>query len=190
MNNKENIKKEFNKIIKNLNAKKYNKWYTLKDLVIIKNISYKSLKNMVKEVYSKYNPQGTIRREGRRYYIHYTLLDAFKLKRPREMTNYSYSWFSNISWSTKDKYDKPFHQYLIAELKLLTPTINYIETIELDKSDKYHVHLLADAQPEELKPFIEKFLNYYLDDNRNYKLYCEPVHNTGSSVDYLIKNPQ
>jgi hypothetical protein len=190
MNNKEIIKKEFNKIIKNLNAKKYNKWYTLKDLVIIKNISYKSLKNMVKEVYSKYNPQGTIRREGRRYYIHYSILDAFKLKRPREMTNYSYSWFSNISWATKDRYDKPFHQYLIAELKLLTPTINYIETIELDKSDKYHVHLLSDAQPEELKPFIEKFLNYYLDDNGNYKLYCERIHNIGSSVDYLIKNPQ
>lgn len=190
MNKKENIKKEFNKIIKNVNSKKYNKWYTLKDLVTIKNISYKSLKNMVKEVYDIYNPQGTIRKEGRRYYIHYTLLDAFRLKRPRETTIYSHFWLSNISWSTKDFYDKNYHQYLVAQLKLLIPNTNIISTIELSKNGRYHVHLLADSQPEDIEPIIESLLDFYLDSNKNYKLYCKSVYNTGSSVDYLLKNPQ
>lgn len=189
MNKKENTRAEFNEIIKQINSKKYNKWYTLKDLVTIKNISYKSLKNMVKEVFDFYSPQGTIRKEGRRYFIHYSILDAFKLKRQRETTFYSHFWLSNISWATKDYYDKDYHQYLIAELKLLTPSINFIETIELDKKGKYHVHLLADALPEDLKPFLEKYLDFYL-ERKNYRLYCEPVYNTGSSVDYLLKNPQ
>ncbi|RXP64551.1 hypothetical protein EC396_00825 [Lutibacter sp. HS1-25] len=190
MNKKDKIRTEFNEIIKQINSKKYNKWYTLKDLVTIKNISYKSLKNMVKEVYEVYSPQGTIRKEGRRYCIHYSILDAFKLKRPRETTFYSHFWLSNISWATKDYYDKAYHQYLIAQLKLLIPNTNIIETIEQDKSQRYHVHLLADSQPEDIEPIIESLLDFYLDSDKNYRLYCEPVYNTGSSVDYLLKNPQ
>jgi len=189
MNKKENIKNEFNQIIKKANSKKYNKWYTLKDLVTIKSISYKSLKNMVKEVYDTYSPQGTIRKEGRRYYIHYTLFDAFRLKRPRETTIYSHFWLSNISWSTKDYYDKAYHQYLIAELKLLIPDTNIIETIEQDKSNRYHVHLLADNNPEDIEPIIESLLDFYLGGKKSYRLYCKPVYNIGASVDYLIKNP-
>ena len=190
MNKKETIKKEFDKIIKDKNSKKYNKWYKLKDLVIILNVSYKSLKNRVKDVYKVYNPQGTIRKEGRRYYIHYSILDAFKLKRPRNLTIYSHFWLSNISWSTRDYYDKAYHQYLIAELKLLIPERNIIETIELDKKGRFHVHLLADGLPEEIRPIIKSLLDYYLSGNTNYRLYCEPVYNIGSSVDYLLKNPQ
>ena len=47
MNKKENITIESNRIIKDKISKKLNVWYKLKDLVIIKNISYKSLKNIV-----------------------------------------------------------------------------------------------------------------------------------------------
>ena len=75
-------------------------------------------------------------------------------------------------------------------MKLLTQTVTYAQTIELDKSNRYHVHLLADGLPEELKPIIESLLNSYLDGSRNYRLYCEPIYNIGSSVDYLLKNPQ
>jgi len=188
MNIEEKIK--VNKMMRQQNAKKYNRWYMLKDLVIIKNISYKSLKNMVKGIYEKYSPQGTIRKEGRRYYIHYSILDAFKLKQPRATTIYSHFWLSNISWTTKGYYDKEYHQYLIGELKMLTANVNYVETIELDKSNRFHVHLLADALPETLEPIIKSLLNTYLDDGRNYRLYCKSIYNTGSSVDYLIKNPQ
>jgi hypothetical protein len=190
MNKKESIKNEFNKIIKKANSNKYNKWYTLKDIVIINHISYKSLKNMVKEVYAKYHSQGTIRKEGRRYFIHYSILDAFRLIRPRETTIYSHFWLSNISWTTKDYYDKSYHQYLIAELKLLIPDTNIIETIEQDKSQRYHVHILADNLPEELERIIESLLDFYLDGNKNYRLYCKSVYNSSSSVYYLLKNPQ
>jgi hypothetical protein len=185
-----NTKEKYNELIKQSNAKKYNKWYKLKDLVIVKSISYKSLKNMVNKIYEEHYPKGTIRKEGRRYYIHYTLLDAFTLKQPRAVTIFSHFWLSNISWTTRDYYDKDYHQYLIAELKLLVPDINFIQTIELDKSNRYHVHLLADKLPEELKPIIESLLDFYLDDSKNYRLYCEAIYNIGSSVDYLIKNPQ
>jgi hypothetical protein len=191
--NKENTQNDYNKLIKQINAKRYNHWYKLIDLVEVKNISYKSLKNMVKEIYNKYHPQGTIYKDGRRYHIHHSILDAFKLKQPRKNkkpTIYSYQWKSNISWTTKDYYDKEYHEQLIYSFKLLTPEVNYIETIELDKMERYHVHLLADEDPTILKPIAKGLLDYFLDNDRHYRLYCEKVLNKGCSVDYLIKNPQ
>lgn len=190
MNTKEEIKKDFNELIRINNSKKYNKWYKLKDIVTIKNISYRSLKSMVKEVYDTHNPQGTIEKKGRRYFIHYSILDAFQLKRPKTTTIYSHFWLSNVSWTTKNFYDIEYHKYMIAELKLLIPERNIIETIELDKSNRYHVHLLADLQPEYLEPIIESLLDFYLDNKTNYRLYCKPVYNIGSSIDYLMKSPQ
>jgi hypothetical protein len=145
---------------------------------------------MVAEVYKKYKDQGSIRKEGRRYFIHYTILDAFKLKRPRKHTLHSYLWESNLSWTTRDFYDKDYHQYLIAELKILMPNTVIIETIELDKKNRYHVHLLSDELPKEIEPIVESLLDYYLEGKKNYRLYCQSVFNKGCSVDYLLKNPQ
>jgi len=193
MKDKKEIKREFNQIIKELNKKRYDKWFCLKDLVAIKNISYKSLKNMIKRIYEMYHPQGTIKKLKGRYHIHYTILDAFKLKQKRKnklTTIYSHEWKSNIAWTTKDLYDKEYHQYLINCLKALTPDVNYLEVIEFDNQDRLHVHLLADEKPEVLKPILEALLNTYLDDNRYYRIYCESVLNTGCSVDYLLKNQQ
>jgi hypothetical protein len=190
MKKKENIKEDYQELVKQLNNTKYNNWYKLKDLVVILNISYKSLKNMVGKVYEKNNPLGTIRKEGRRYYIHYSILDCFKLKQPRVTTIYSHDWKSNISWTTKDYYDMNYHKYLINHLKINCKGVNFIETIELDKNGRYHTHILADAEPKEIKPIIENLLNVCLDNYKFYRLYCEDVNNIGCSVDYLLKNPQ
>jgi hypothetical protein len=193
MKNKVKIKKEYNDLIKGINKNRYDKWYCLKDIVAIKNISYKSLKNMVKRIFEKYHPQGTIKKEKGRYQIHYSILDAFKLKTPQKNkspTIYSHNWKSNIVWTTKDYYDRDYHQYLINHLKVLTRDVNYLETIEYDKQDRLHVHLLADEEPKVLKPVLENLLQTFLEDNRNYRIYCESVANTGCSVDYLFKNQQ
>lgn len=193
MKNKLEIKKKYNALIKVINQNRYDKWYSLKDLVAIKNISYKSLKNMIKSIFEKYQPQGTIKKEKGRYYIHYSILDAFKLKVPRRNkspTIQSHNWISNIVWTTKDYYDRDYHQYLINHLKALTPDVNYLEAIEYDNQDRLHVHLLADEKPEILKPVLEALLQTFLDDNRNYRIYCESVANVGCSVDYLLKNQQ
>jgi len=186
----ENIKHEFNRLVKQLNQRKYNRWYTLKDLVELKAISYKSLKNMVGEIYRKYEPQGTIRKEGRRYYIHYSILHAFQLKQPRLTTIYSHQWKSNISWTTKEFYDKEYHEYLISVLKNKTKGVNYFFAIELDKNNRHHVHILADAEPNEMRLIVLELMEFYIGNKYYYKYYCEPVYNTGCSVDYLIKNPQ
>lgn len=189
MNN--SIKLEYNSLVKELNKRKFNKWYKLKDIVELKNISYKSLKNMVAKIYSIYHPMGLIYKKDRRYFIHYTLIDAFKLKNQRKPhTIYSYNWLSNISWTTLDFYDKEYHEFLIKELKKFTPEVNYLQTIEIDKAGRFHVHLLADKSPHTIRPAIENLLNKYLDSDKFYKLYCEKIYNKGSSVDYLIKNPQ
>lgn len=193
MKNKVEIKKEYNDLIKTINQNRYNKWYCLKDLVSIKNISYKSLKNMIKKIFEKYEPKGTIKKVKGKYQIHYSILDAFKLKQPRRNkspTIYSHNWKSNIVWTTKDYYDRDYHQYLINHLKVITPKVNYLETIEYDKQDRLHVHLLADDEPEVLKPIIAALMQDFLDDDRNYRIYCESVINTGCSVDYLLKNQQ
>lgn len=193
MKNKVEIKKKYNDLIKVINKNRYDKWYCLKDIVAIKNISYRSLKNMVKRIFEKHHPQGTIKKVKGVYQIHYSILDAFKLKVPRRNkspTMFSHNWRSNIVWTTKDYYDRDYHQYLINHLKVITPNVNYLEAIEFDKQDRLHVHLLADVEPEVLKPILEALLQRFLDDNRNYRIYCESVANTGCSVDYLLKNQQ
>ena len=63
MKSKVEVKKEYNDLIKQINQNKYDKWYSLKDLVAIKNISYKSLKNMIQRIFDKYHSQGTIKKE-------------------------------------------------------------------------------------------------------------------------------
>ncbi|MCG7501770.1 hypothetical protein MHM83_07790 [Tenacibaculum sp. Mcav3-52] len=193
MENKKEIKRKYDDLIKRINQNKYNKWYCLKDLVTIKNISYKSLKNMVGRVYEMYESQGMIKKEKGRYQIHYSILDAFKLKQPRKNklpTIYSHNWKSNIVWTTKDYYDRDYHQFLINHFKVLTPDVNYLEAIEYDDNNRLHVHLLADVEPEILKPVVVSLLQTFLDDDRNYRVYCESVANVGCSVDYLLKNQQ
>lgn len=179
---------KFNSLVRQLNNRRYKKSYKLKDLVEVLGISYKSLKNMVGEIYNKYEAHGLILKEGRSYQIHYSMLDKFKLIQPRKTTIYSHEWKSNISWSTKNKYDKKYHEWLISELKKRTIDVNYIHTIEYDENKRLHVHMLADYEPEQLEPTINDLLTFYLENE--YRLYCNKVNNKGSSVDYLIKNPQ
>lgn len=188
--NKEVDKKKFNEIVKSKNDNKLDIWYCLKDIVALKGISYRSLKNMVKDVYINHKDQGSIYKKNGRYYIKYTLLDAFELKQPRKTTVYSHFWKSNISYTTKDYYSLEYHQKIIEEIKEETSEVSYIDTIELDKSNRYHVHMVADLEPKYLKPIIKEILEQYLDDTSNYRLYCEPVQNKACSINYLIKNPQ
>jgi hypothetical protein len=185
-----NEKEQYNNLVKQLNNRRYKKWYKLKDLVELKAISYKSLKNMVKEIYNKYEPHGTIRKESGVYQIHYTLLDKFKLKRPRTTTLLSHDWKSNISWSTREFYTKSYHEYLVSQLIKQTPSINYIYSIEKDNSNRYHGHMLADCDAKVLKPIIAKLLTLYTGNWTEYRLYCHQINNIGSSADYLFKNPQ
>ena len=182
-----NEKIRFNEIIKSKNDQKLDIWFCLKDLVELKGISYRSLKTMVKEIYNKYKDHGTIYKKGGRYYIKYNLLDKFELKQPRKVTNYSYNWKSNISYTTLDRYELKYHQSIIQEIKNNTPKVLYLEKIEPDKSGRLHVHMLADAKPEELKPVISNILNTYLENENYYRLYCEPVLNKACSIKYLKK---
>jgi hypothetical protein len=185
-----NEKEKYNTLVKQLNNNRYKKWYNLKELVELKAISYKSLKNMVQEIYNKYEPHGTIKKESGVYRIHYTLLDKFKLKRPRRTTILSHNWKSNISWTTKEFYTKSYHEYLVSQLIKETPEFNYIHCIEKDESNRYHVHMLADGKAQVLRPIIGKLLKQYIGNWTDYRLYCHKINNIGSSVDYLIKNPQ
>jgi len=184
------VKEEYNTLVRELNSRRYKKWYQLKDLVELLGISYKSLKNMVKDIYLKYEPHGSIKKESGIYQIHYILLDKFKLKKPRQTTIYSHNWQTNISWTTKEYYTKSFHEFLVTKLINQTPYVNYIYCIEKDGSDRYHVHMLADVKAKELKPKILELLTFCIGNWKEYRLYCKPINNIGSSVDYLIKNPQ
>lgn len=188
--NKEIEKKRFDEMIKAKNDKKLDIWYSLKDLVELKGISYRSLKNMVKDVYAKHKEQGSIYKQSGRYYIKYTLLDAFELKQPRKTTVYSHFWKANISYTTKDFYEMEYHQQIVGEIKDRTAEVNYLESIELDDSERYHVHMVADFEPKYLKPIINGVLEKYLDSAQNYRLYCEPVQNKACTINYLMKNPQ
>jgi len=186
--NRDKIK--FNEIIKKKNDTKLDIWYCLKDLVEIKGISYRSLKNMVKPIHEKYKDQGAIYKKQGRYFIKYTLLDAFELKQPRKTTIYSYDWKSNISYTTRDHYSLEYHQKIVDEIKKETQEVNYLYAIEQDKSDRFHVHMIGDYEPKYVEPIITNILDKYLENEENYRLYCQPVFNKACSINYLIKNPQ
>ena len=190
INKIEKDRSRFNKIIKDKNDMKLDIWYSLKDLVEVKGISYRSLKYMVKPIYAKYKDQGSIYKKGRRYYIKYNLLDAFELKQPRKKTVYSHHWKSNISYTTKDYYSVDYHNKVIEEIKNETHEVNYLDAIELDKSGRCHVHMIADYEPKYLKPIIDQILKKYMEDCSNYRLYCEPIQNKACTINYLMKNPQ
>lgn len=190
--NLESEKEKFYEILKeNNNKKNLKRWYKLKDLVKLKSIGYKSLKNMVPSIYKTYHPTGLIYKKGRRYYISYKLIDKFQLKQPRKNklpTWYSFDWQTNISYSTKDFYDKAYHEEIIRQIQSATLTVNYLSSIEEDDNGRLHVHMLADWKPEILKPVINNILKFYIE--QDYSLYCEPAQLKGASVDYLLKNPQ
>lgn len=191
MNSIEKEKERFYDILKESNDRRLKRWYKLNDLVPLKNISYKSLKNMVGPIYEKYNKTGLIYKKGRRYYISYKLIDQFNLKQPRkrkDITWYGMDWLANISYTTKDHYDLEYHTEIIKQIKDTTITVNYLSAIEQDKSGRLHVHMLADWNPETLKPVINKILKFYMESD--YNLYCEPCQLKGASLDYLIKNPK
>lgn len=180
-----------NDLLRRIYDKKYKKWFKLNDIPKLKNMSYKSAKALVGPIYTKYEAQGLIKKKGRRYYIHYLLLDKFSLKRPRAGTTvYDHPWKTNLCWTTVDNYEEQYHLQLFRDLKELTPGVNYYGCVEQDDSGRNHVHMLADTEPEKLRPFAVQVLRKYLDDERFFRLYCEEVFNKGGCVDYLLKNPQ
>jgi hypothetical protein len=71
-------------------------------------------------------------------------LDAlnWKLHVKTSQQPFTFTLKSNIVWTTKDYYDRGYHQYIINHLKVLTPDINYLGYY--DNQDRLHVHLLAD----------------------------------------------
>ena len=181
-------KKKYDEIIAEKNRNKIDKWYCLKDLVRLKGISYRSLKYMVQGIHEKYKNQGSIYKSSGRYYIKYNLIDEFKLKQPRKTTKYSHPWKSNISYTTRDRYDLQYHQTIITEIRKAFPDVQFEDAIEADKTERLHVHMICDAEPESLKPVINNILMNYLENDNHFRLYCEPVVNKACSIDYLKKN--
>lgn len=187
----ESEKERFYELLKESNDKRLKRWYKLKDLVVLKDISYKSLKKMIKPLYLKHSKTGLIYKKGRRYYISYKVLDEFVLKHPRKekIPNwYNYDWRANISYTTRDKYDLSYHEEIIKQIENATITVNFLSAIEEDLSGRLHVHMLADWDAEVLQPVINNILKFYL--GNEYSFYCKPVELKSASIDYLLKNPQ
>ncbi len=184
-------KRKFYELVRKSNKNTFKKWYKLKDLVELKNISYKSLKNMVKSIYEKHSKTGLIYKKGRRYYISYLILDEFSLKQPRKNKSlnwYSHNWLANISYSTKEFYDLDYHEFIINKIREIFPKVNFLSAVEEDSKSRLHVHMLADKEPAFLKNIIESILTYFI--GKEYSFYCEEVQLKGASIDYLRKQTQ
>lgn len=192
-NNYEKIIEQYESIYNKDGNNGYNKYYNLKQAGKLLNISYRSMKILVKPIYQEHQGSGNIYKSGGMYFISYRLLDLFKLLKRRKnsaLTIYSHEWTSNISWTTVDFYGETYHTQIFEDLKALTPEVNYLGCVELDKNGRNHIHLLADTEPQQLRPILSSILNDYLDSDKFYRVYCEDVKNKGASVEYLLKNPQ
>lgn len=170
----------------------FDKRYTLKEAGILLNISYRTMKYRAQSIYEKYLSSDLIFKRGKSYSISYKLLDEFQLLKRRKdkpTTLFSHEWVTNISWTTRDFYEASYHSQLFEDLQSLAPDVHMIGCVEIDNNGRNHVHLLADAQPYQIKSKLEAVLNDYLDDDRYYRLYCKEARNRAKSIEYFLKNP-
>lgn len=191
--NKSNYEKILAQYKSNYNDNGFHIYYDLKQTGNLLNISYRSMKYKVRNIYMKYKDTEMIYKSGRSYSISHKLFDEFQLRKRRKdrpPTVYNFGWTSNISWTTKDYYNAEYHIQLIERLNKINPEISYVGCIEADSNGRNHVHLLADEEPQHIKPKLAALLDEYLDDDRFYRLYCEKAINIGASVEYLKKYPQ
>lgn len=190
MSNKEQVmKEESKKIINGLNENRIKVFYQLNQLMPITGMSIRSLKYRMKKVKEKYSDMpNLLKRNGRTWQIHYTIIDEFMPVYKKAITTINnHKWETLVTWNTKDSYDIKYHIQLVNELKREIPYANIAYVIEQDGRGNNHIHAITDGYLIPVTNATNKVLSKYLLNEYNCKYQIENINKRYSITSYLQK---
>ncbi len=175
--------------INEINKTRIKLYYNLSELIPITGLKTRTLKYRMLEIKEKYiDVPNLLRREGRSWKIHYTIINEFMPKySPTTKTIYNENWTSTSTWNPKHNYTGDYHSHLVNEIKSLLPEDKLVYTIETDKRGVHHVHLMCTAKTLDLANAVETVLGRYLDLKRECMIQTTKIHNKYSLFEYLRK---
>lgn len=175
--------------INEINKTRIKLFYNLNELIPITGLKTRALKYRMLDIKEKYNSvPNLLRREGRSWKIHYTIINEFMPKyMPTTKTIYNENWTSTSTWNPKNNYTVDYHKQLVIEVKALLPEHKIAYTIETDRRGVYHVHLMSTAKTIDLANAVEMVIGQYLDLKKECMLQTTNIHNKYSLFEYLRK---
>ncbi|WP_396162916.1 hypothetical protein [Flavobacterium sp.] len=182
------MKEEAKQIINNINEGRVKIYYQLNQLNAITGLSMRALKYRMITVKEKYNGiNSLLYKEGKKWQIHYTIIDEFMpVYKPRMTTVDNHPWSTIVTWNTRDSYDIKYHEHLVQEVKSQLPELNVAYVIEQDGRGINHIHCLTDGEPSETLVPVENVLTKYI-DRTDYRLQVNKINSLSSAVGYLKK---
>ncbi|WP_291147045.1 hypothetical protein [Flavobacterium sp. UBA7680] len=180
---------ESKNIIDKINSNRAKIYYQLNQLEEITGMSPRTLKYRMKLVKEKYsNIPSLLKRNGKAWQIHYTLIDEFLPKYNKKQSNLTnHKWETIMTWNTKDSYDINYHVQLIKEVKQKLPSVNIGYVIETDGRGVSHLHAITDGFKDNVEIAVSGILNKYIDSGQ-YRCQIEKINNYGSITSYLKKS--
>ena len=175
--------------INEINKTRIKIYYNLNELTNITGLKTRALKYRMLEVKEKYSDiPNLLKKEGRSWKIHYTLIIEFMPKySPTTKTIYNDNWTSTSTWNPKNNYTIDYHVQLVEEVKAKLPEHKIAYTIETDRRGVHHVHLMSTAKTFDLANAIETVLGQYMELKKECMLQTTKIHNKYSLFEYLRK---
>lgn len=184
------MKEEYNKLLNESNTCRSNIYYQLNQLNEITGLSSRMLKYKMVIVKKKYdNVPKLLRRVGKKWQIHYTIISEFMPINKRNIDNENnYNWQSFASWNTFENYDSEYHVEIIKQIKNNFPNNIIKYTVELDRRGYNHVHFISDVEVHLLKEVVKKVILCYFEwFEITYQVTY--TNNKYSSTKYIKKAP-
>jgi hypothetical protein len=176
-------------VINEINKSRIKVYYSLNELIQITGLKSRALKYRMLDIKEKYtDTPHLLRKEGRSWKIHYTLIIEFMPKyTPTTKTIYNENWTSTSTWNTKNNYTVDYHVQLVDEVKALLPKYKIAYTIESDGRGVHHTHLMSTASTNELSQAVELVLSQYLDLKSECRIQTTYINNKYSLFEYIRK---
>ena len=183
------MKERYNELLDKINSGRIKIHYKLNELVEITGLCNRSLKYRMKAVKEKYdNVPSLLRKKGREWMIHYTILDEFMPKYQKHETNiYNHKWETLVTWNLKNNYEVKYHVELIEQIKGNLPACNIAYVIEQDARGFNHLHAIVDEDNDNVEKVVNAVLSRYL-EKTDYKSQIEKINNKSSITTYLQKS--
>jgi hypothetical protein len=183
------VNTKMNKLLNEINKNRIKIYYNLNELVEITGLKTRALKYRMLDIKEKYSEiPHLLRKEGRSWKIHYTIINQFFPKyTPNTKTIYNENWISTSTWNTKNNYSIGYHVQIVDEIKRMLPESKIAYTIEKDKRGVNHVHLMSTALTTELTIVVETIIGKYLDIKKECVIQTTNIHNKYSLFEYLKK---
>jgi hypothetical protein len=130
-----------------------------------------------------------LNKEGKRWQIHYSLVNQFMPKNKCKSNPISNeNWKCFATWNPHKNYDIEYHYELIKEIKQELPEFKIKYAVELDNRGYNHTHFICDAPTSKTKKIVQSVLYKYFSWNEIIFQVGE-INNQFNSMRYIIKAP-